>query len=128
MHSMQYATLDIVNQIQNNMDKKLFSYSIFINLKKVFDTVNHTILLNKFQYYGIRDIANDWFCLYLSGRTQTTQIDTNISKTEKISCGVPQGSVLGPLFFLIYINDIYTSSDKLQFYLLMTLIYMLTKS
>ena len=72
MHSMHYAPLDIVNQIQNNMDKKLFSCSIFIELKKAFDTVDHTILLNKLQYYGIRGIANDWFRSYLSGRAQTT--------------------------------------------------------
>ena len=80
MHSTHYATLDIVNQIQHNMDKKLFSCGIFIDLKKAFDAVDHTILLNKFQYYGIRGIANDWFCSYLSGHTQTTQIDTKISR------------------------------------------------
>ena len=117
MHSTHYATLDIVNQIQNNMDKKLFSCGIFIDLKKAFDTVDHTILLNKLQYYGIRGIANDWFRSYVSGRTQTTQIDNKISKKDKISCGVPQGSVLDLLLFLIYIHDIYTSSDKFQLYL-----------
>jgi len=84
----------------------MFSCGIFIDLQKAFDTVNHKILLRKLDHYGIRGIANDWFSSYLSHRTQTTQINSKISSKEQILCGVPQGSVLDPLLFLIYINDI----------------------
>ena len=85
--------------------------------KKAFDTVDHSILLRTLENYGIRGICNKWFSSYLSGRIQTTQVGSNISKPEKTLCGVPKGSVLGPLLFLLYVNDIYNSSDKLSFFL-----------
>ena len=93
-HSTQHAILDIINQIQNNMEKSMFSCAVFIDLKKAFDTnsVNHSILLDKLQFYGIRGIIHEWFSSYLNGRTQTTQIGDSISDKEKIVCGVPQGS------------------------------------
>ena len=116
--STEHAILDIINEIETNMDKKLYSCGVFIDLQKAFETVNHSILLRKFNHYGVRGIINDWFASYLVGRQQTTQIGpNNISKKEVVLSGVPQGSVLGPLLFLIYINDISNSSDKLKFYL-----------
>ena len=99
------------------MDVKLFTCGIFLDLKKAFDTINHSILLKKLNHYGIRGIINDWFSSYLLGHSQVTEIDSNLSTINKISCGVPQGSVLGPLLFLIYINDFHNSSEKLSFYL-----------
>jgi hypothetical protein len=86
-------------------------------LQKAFDTVDYSILLKKLHHYGVRGIVNDWFRSYLSDRTQTTQVGDKVSDKELTTTGIPQGSVLGPLLFLIYFNDISNSSSKLQFYL-----------
>ena len=106
-HSTQHATLDIVNAIQANMNQGLYSCGVFIGLKKTFDTVDHNILLDKLNFYGFRGLINRWFSSYLNDRTQTTQIADHISNKASISFGVPQGSVLGPLLFFLYVNDIH---------------------
>ena len=108
------------------MHEKSFSSQ---QTEKAFDTVDHKIILHKLDHYGFRGVISKWFSSYLEGRTQTTQIGSFISKRKNTTCGVPQGSVLGPLLFLIYVNDIQESSDKLNFFYLLTtqLSYMLTK-
>ena len=82
--STQHAILDILNKIQNNIDKRFYSCGIFIDLKKAFDTVDHPILLYKLHHYGIRGIINDWFSSYLSVRMQSTQIGSIVSSKERI--------------------------------------------
>ena len=103
-HSAEHAILDIVNKIQSDMDKGHFSCGVFIDLQKAFDTVNHDILLQKLDYCGFRGIISEWFSSYLRQRTPVTIVESQTSDSSSIDCGVPQGSVLGPLLFLLYIN------------------------
>ena len=113
----------IVNTIQSNMDKRLFSCGVFIDLKKAFDTVDHAILLDKLNHYGFRGIINNWFSSYLQDRTQTTQVGPHISERTLTTCGAPQGSLLDPLLLLLHINDISpVPKNSIFIFLLMTLI------
>ena len=83
------------------MENKNYGCGIFIDLKKAFDTVNHNILLQKLEHYGIRGTSLDWFQSYLKDRMQYVFVNNTSSETKAISCVVPQGSVLGPLLFLL---------------------------
>lgn len=113
--SPKLAVTQLVERILQAQGDGKFSFSVFLDLRKAFDTLDHDILLKKLRHYGIRNVGNAWFRSYLSDRSQYTVINNITSKRSSLNIGVPQGSTLGPLLFLLYINDIPNSTDILKF-------------
>ena len=104
-HSTNHALISITEKIKKSLDNNEYSCGVFLDFQKAFDTVNHEILLKKLHHYGIRGITNKQFKSYLNNRTQKTKVNGSISEKIGISYEDPQGSILGPLFFLVYINN-----------------------
>ena len=103
--------VDLTEEISTSLDQGNYAVSIFLDLSKAFDTVNHSILLSKLLFYGIQNPYINWFKSYLNKRKQRVFVNGTTSDTMPISSGVPQGSILGPLLFLIYIKDFTQASN-----------------
>ena len=116
-HSTNLALMEMIENISTSFDKNMLTTGIFIDLKKAFDTINHSILLQKLTMYGVRGISFDWLTSYLSNRSQYVLYNKTESEDKPISCGIPQGSILGPILFILYINDLPNVSQKLKFIL-----------
>ena len=105
-YSTSHALINITENIRKALHDGNIGCGVFADLQKAFDTVDHQILLAKLNHYGILGVSNEWFKSYLSNRNQYVSINGYESSLAVINCGVPQGSALAPLLFLLYINDL----------------------
>ena len=110
-HSTELAITTNYDELLKNSDNKLITCSLFLDLSKAFDCCDHEILLDKLYHYGIRGVSHELFSNFLHNRMQCTKIEAFKSSYKRISCRFPQGSVISPLLFLLYINDITKASS-----------------
>ena len=116
-HNTTHAILNLINNVSLSIEESCHTIGLFLDFSKAFDTINHNILLHKLAHYGIRGKALEWYRSYLGNRKQFVSVNGHESSTAPVTCGVPQGSLLGPLLFIIYVNDIQNSSSILSFIL-----------
>ena len=112
--STSMAIFELIDNITSSIDNQDSTIGIFIDLKKAFDTIDHALLLKKLSHYGVRGVANEWLTSYLSERSQYVRFNNCESTCKYISCGVPQGSILGPTLFILYVNDMCNVSKLLK--------------
>ena len=114
LHSTDHAILQLMNQLTDAFSQEKYNLGIFIDLSNAFDTVNYNILLEKLKAYGIQSENPKWFRSYLSNRKQFISYDDSKTEMKIVKCGVSQGSILGALLFLIFINDLNKATKVLD--------------
>ena len=114
LHSVASCLLSNTNELYQNIDNKKLTGLVFVDLKKPFDIVDTKLLLEKLAHYGIKNVEQRWFASYLTSRQKFCRVNGKLSSMENISCGVPQGSCLGPLLFLLFIKDMPYSLTKVK--------------
>ena len=112
IHSTELASVELVDRIRLDIDKGRIPLSVFLDLSKAFDTLDHSIPLKKMNFYGISGIPLQWFSSYLMNRQQLVDYDGTFSSVTILNTGMPRGSILGPLLFIIYMNDIHEASEN----------------